>query len=158
MMTDTAFAKTYPRRFVPAIADMGEWAQIEPLFDALDLQPLDTVKQLEQWLLDSSELSACISEESSRRHVAMTCQTDDPVKERAYLYFIEEIGPRCKPRWHRLREKYAASPARAQLPKSRYTVYDRSMVNAVQIYREENVPLQTEDDKLDQQYQKLCGA
>ncbi len=148
----------YPRRFVPAAADMGDWSQIEPLFVELEQRPLETAGQLEQWLLDISELSACISEESTKRHVAMTCATDDPEREKAFLYFVEEITPRCKPRWQRLRERYVASPARARLPRPRYTVFDRSTVAAVEIFREENVPLQVEEDKLDQQYQKVCGA
>ena len=154
----SALNRTYPRHFVPAAAEMGDWQQIEPLFDALDRRPVETLEQLQSWLLDASELAACISEEASQRHVAMTCQTDDPVKEKAYLDFIEEIAPRCKPRWHRLHEKYVASPARGKLPKERYRVYDRSAAAAVEIFREQNVPLQTEDDKLDQQYQKICGA
>ncbi len=148
----------YRRRFVPAGADMGDWSQIEPLFDALEQRPVEDVRQLDAWLLDCSELAACISEESSKRYVAMTCQTDDPAKEQAYLHFIEEIAPRCKPRWHRLRVKYVQSPARSALPQPRYFVYDRSTVSSVELFREENVPLQTEDEKLDQQYQKICGA
>ncbi len=150
--------KSYPRRFVPAGADMGDWSQIEPLFDALDGRDVDTLERLEAWLLDMSELSACISEESTRRNVDMTRQTDDPAREKAYLFYIEEISPRCKPRWQRLREKYVASPARAKLPMPRYFVYDRATVAAVELFRDENIPLQTEDDKLDQQYQKVCAA
>lgn len=148
----------YPRRFVPAGADMGDWARIEPLFDRLDAAPIDTREQLEQWLLDISELSACLAEERTRRYVAMTCQTDDAEKEKAYLHLIEEIVPKCEPRWHRLKERFTASPARGDLPRERYHVFDRGMANAVELFREENVPLQTQDAKLDQQYQKRCGA
>lgn len=148
----------YPRRFVPADADMGDWARIEPLFDALDRRPIDTREQMEAWLLEISELSACLSEEGSKRYVAMTCQTDDPAREAAHLQFIEEIQPKCKPRWHRLRERYVQVPARGQLPMPRYAVYDRGTVAAVELFREENVDLQTEEAKLDQQYQKICGA
>jgi len=149
---------SYPRQFVPAGADMGDWSQIEPLFNELERRPLDTREQLEAWLLDVSELASCISEEGSKRYVAMTCQTDDPEREKAHLHFIEEIQPKCKPRWHRLRQRYVASPARRELPQDRYGVYDRSTVAAVEIFREENVPLQTEEEKLDQRYQKICGA
>ena len=53
---------TYPRRFVPADADMGDWGRIEPLFDQLDAAPIETVEPLEQWLGDLSELAACLSE------------------------------------------------------------------------------------------------
>ncbi len=148
----------YERHFVPRGADMGDWAQLEPLFDKLEQRSLNNTDDLQQWLLDTSELSACISEESSKRHVAMTCATDDPQKEQAYLYFVEEITPKCKPRWQTLRERYVASPARSKLPQPRFTVYDRSTTAAVEIFREENVPLQVEEDKLDQQYQKICGG
>src|SRR5262245_16454229 len=120
---------------------MGDWQQIEPLFDQLDRHPLESMDHLQQWLLDASELSACISEESSKRHVNMTCATDDPEKEKAYLYFVEEITPKCKPRWQKLRERYVASPARSRLPQPRFKVYDRSTVAAVEIFRQENVPL-----------------
>jgi len=148
----------YPRQFVPVNADMGDWSQIEPLFDQLDARPIDTTDQLERWLLDSSELGACISEESSKRYVAMTCQTDDPQREQAYLEFIENIIPKCKLCWHRLSKRYVQSSARAQLDLKRYAVHDRSTVNAVELFREENVPLQTEDAKLAQQHQKVDGA
>ncbi|UCD28673.1 MAG: M3 family oligoendopeptidase [Planctomycetota bacterium] len=150
--------KFYPRQFVPVDAEMGEWDQIAPLFSSLDTRSIDTVKQLEQWLLDLSELNACIYEELSKRYVAMTRHTDDQDKEKAYLFFIEHILPQCKVKWQKLRERYVASAARKKLPPVRYMVYDRSTVNAVGIFREKNIPLQTEDDKLDQKYKKLCGA
>jgi oligoendopeptidase F len=150
--------KTYPRQFVPVNGDMGDWNQIEPLFDALEDRTIDSAADLEQWLLDGSELAACISQESSRRYTQMTCATDNPEKEKAYLDFVENIAPKCKPRWHRLNQKYVASPAREQLPQPRYQVYDRSTRAAVELFRDENVPLQTEDDRLAQHYQKLCGA
>ncbi len=151
-------AKDYPRTFVPESADMGRWEDIEPLFDELDVRAIETPERIERWVLDQGELAACISEEGSKRHVAMTCQTDDAERERAYLFFVEQISPRCKPRWQRLRERYVAAAARAGLPKARYEVYDRSEATAVRIFRQENVPLQTEEDKLQQQYQKTCGA
>ncbi len=155
---DSVAERTYPRRFVPATADMGQWGQIEPMFEVLDARPLETAEQLEQWILDGGELAACLSEEYHKRYVAMTCQTNDPAREQAYLHFIEEIQPRCKPRWHRLNERYVACPLRRQLLRQRYEVYDRSTVTAVELFRDENVALQTEEAKLDQQYQKICGA
>jgi hypothetical protein len=48
------------------------------------------------------------------------------------------------------------SPARDSLPRPRYFVYDRSTVNQVEIFREENIPLITETIKLSQKYQVIC--
>jgi oligoendopeptidase F len=149
--------RTFPRRFVPAEADMGDWAHIEPLFrQLLDAQP-SSPEALERWLEDVSELHSVLDEERARRYVAMTCQTDDPEREQAFLFYIEHIAPKVKPLAHALDEAYLRSPHRAALP-SRYRHLDRLIENRVALFRPENVPLETEEAKLKQQYQKITGA
>jgi oligoendopeptidase F len=148
------------RRFVPARINLGEWKEIQPLFDRLEQQAgeLKSVADLERWILDWSELSAAIDEESSRRHIAMTCHTEDAGIEKAYLHFIEHVEPELKPRQHRLCELYLRHPLRSQLPQPRYQVFDRDTALRVELFRQENVPLETEESKLGQQYQKLSGS
>ncbi len=147
----------FPRRFVPPDADAGDWAQVEPLFRRLlDARP-DSPQALERWLEDESELFSVIEEERARRYVAMTCQTDDLERERAFLYFIEEIVPRLKPMAHALNEAFLHSPHRTALP-ARYTVLDRLIENQVAMFRPENIPLQTAEAKLKQQFQKIAAA
>ena len=148
---------TFPRRFVPAGADAGDWAQIEPLFRRLLDQVPDSPAALERWLEDVSELKAALGEERTRRYVAMTCQTDDPDRERAYLDFVEQIIPKLKPMAHALDEAYLHSPHRRMLP-ARYALFDRLAANRVALFRPENVSLETEETKLKQQYQKITGA
>src|SRR5947207_13065067 len=89
-----------PRRFVPDQIDLSDWPQIATLFDRLETRAKDcqSPDELQQWLVDWSELSAVLDEESTRRYIAMTCHTDDPQAERAYLDFIEKIEPEMKPR------------------------------------------------------------
>lgn len=150
--------KTYPRAFVPKDANMGEMAAIEPLLHELLQREIDSPAALEKWLLDASELSACLEEESRRRYVAMTRKTDDPEIERAYLRFVREIQPRLKPFWFAFQQRFVASPHRAALPRERYFVYGRDLENDVSLFREENVPLQTQETELQQRYQKLAGG
>src|SRR6185369_14205523 len=57
-----------------------------------------------------------------------------------------------------LQQIFVAQPLRAQLPKLRYEVFERDMKVAVELFRAENVPLETEEAKLSQQYQKLAGS
>ncbi len=154
----TRLPREYPRRFVPQTLDLGKWSAIEPIFDELDQRPITTRESLEEWLLDQSELASTVHEEGSIRYIRMTCQTDNPDYEKAYLHFVEEIEPRIKPRFQRLRERYLKNPARSKLPQTRYALLDKKTQNAVEIFRQKNVPLETEDDKLGQQYQKICGA
>src|SRR5687768_10038774 len=149
-----------PRRFVPTDADLGNWSEIEPLFNQLEerVRKLTSAADLEGWLLDWSELSAALDEESSKRYIAMTCHTDNAEAEKAYLNFVELIEPAVKPRQFTLEQLYLAQPARQQLSKHRYEVFDKHTQVHVELFREENVPLETEEAKLSQQYQKLSGS
>ena len=149
-----------PRRFVPINADLGDWSQIEPLFNTLEerIRKHTSARDLESWLLDWSELSAALDEESSKRYIAMTCHTDNPEAEKAYLNFVEQIEPALKPRQFTLEQLYLEQPARQQLSRERYEVFDRHTEVHVELFREENVPLETEEAKLSQQYQKLSGS
>jgi len=172
-----------PRSFLPPAMDLGDWPQVAPLFDQLERQgaAADDGRKFERWLLDWSELSAALDEEAARRNIAMTCHTDNAEAERAYLHFVEEVEPQLKPRQFALEQLYVAHPCRAELlnirrdelhesptenngtrgarpSEARYYVFDRDVANHVQLFRPENVALETEEAKLGQQYQKLIGA
>ena len=149
-----------PRKFVPQNADLGDWPKIAPLFDQLEQHApkVKTAAELEAWLLDWSELNAALDEESSRRYIAMTCHTDNADAEKAYLHFVENVDPQLKPRQFTLEQLYAAHPLREKLSRERFDVFDRDVKNHVELFRQENVPLETEEAKLSQQYQKLSGS
>ena len=149
-----------PREFVPKKLDLGNWDEVKPLFDQLEERAArcKTATDLEKWLLHYGELNAAIDEESSRRYIAMTCFTDDSELEKDYLHFIESVEPELKPRQQRLAEIYLAHPVRQLLPKARYEVFNRDTTLRVELFRQENVALETEEAKLGQQYQKLSGS
>jgi len=149
-----------PRSFVPQNLDLGDWPQVAPLFDRLEAQAaqIKSVAGLEKWLLDWSELNAALDEEASRRYIAMTCHTDNADAEKAYLHFVEQVEPRLKPRQFALEQVYVAHPQTSHLPKARFEVFNRDVKNHVDIFRAENVALETAEAKLCQQYQKLVGA
>ena len=112
------------RTFVPQTLDLGDWPQIAPLFDRLETRAAQcqSTADLERWLLDWSELTAALDEESSRRYIAMTCHTDNAEAEKAYLHFVENVEPQLKPRQFALEKIYypsgASGTARSERPTS----------------------------------------
>ncbi|MBI2900460.1 MAG: M3 family oligoendopeptidase [Planctomycetes bacterium] len=134
--------------------DAGDWTAVEPRFDALERDP---AKDLKSWLARFSDLAAALAEEENRRYVAMTCHTDDPEKEKAHLFFQTEILPKCKPRWQALKKKLVGHPKRKGLP-AIYRVFLQHTKNEIEIFRDENVPIEAKEAELQQQYQKVCGA
>jgi len=149
-----------PRTFVSADVDWGDWSQIAPLYDQLEARAAEckTPADLEQWLIDWGELSAALDQDGSLRHIAMTCHTDDEATEKAYLHFVERIQPETKPREFKLAQIFIAHPLRRKLPKERYEIFDRNTALQVELFRPENVALETGEAKLGQQYQKLSGS
>ena len=149
-----------PRTFIPPDLDLGDWPRIAPWFDQLEARAAQaaTPAAFAQWLLDWSELNAALDEESVRRNIAMTCHTDNADAEKAYLHFVENVEPQLKARQFALEQIYVAHPQRPRLPAGRYGVFDRDLNNHVTLFRAENIPLETEEARLGQQFQKLSGA
>jgi oligoendopeptidase F len=145
------------RQFVPTQLDVADFSQIEPLYRALLDRNIDSTGELEKWLKDFSELTSAIDEHGSRRYIEKSCHTDDKEIEKAYLHFVENVEPKIKPLHFALQKKFLASPARGQLDRRRYFVLDRKWETDVALFRDENVPLETEVTKLNNEYDKTMG-
>lgn len=158
MLDLTKLPLEFPRRFLAPDGEAGDVAFIERALEELDRRPLDTAQDLESLLLDLSELIAVVEEEGSLRYIRMTSDTTHEEHEKAYLHFVEHVEPMLKPRVFALRKRIVASPARTELDAARYGLLLRKLDNAVALFREENVPLETEDERLAQRYQKTAGA
>src|SRR6267378_2341033 len=150
--------REYPRQFLPSKIDLTDPSRLKELFDDLQNRPVHSRSDLEKWLKDESELASALAEEQSIRYARMTCQTDDPAREKDYLLFIENVEPEAKRGFSQLDRKYLDTPARKSLPHEEYYVLDRKMVNNVALFREENVEIEKEETKLAQSFQKTTGA
>ncbi len=149
-----------PRRHVPSGLDLTALPALSACFDELAERPLPNgdLWALEQWLLDWSELESLISEEQTLREVAVTCHTDDPALEAAYLDLVDRVAPHCKPLRDRLARRLVAHPDAAALAPDRHACLLRSLANQVDLFREAVVPLEAIEQRLCAEHQKLRGA
>ena len=146
----------YPRHYVPASIDLGDWEAQKILWEELKDRPLPDAAALTQWIRDWNELSDAVGEESSRRYIDMTCYTQDKEKEAAYLHFVEKIEPELAPLGDALNRKLIAHPATSSLPAD-HEKWLHSVRTGIELFREENIPLYTEVAKHSQTYQKIQG-
>ena len=149
-----------PRQFVPSNINIGNWTTLEPLFKQLEeqIKTASSAEKLELFILNWEELSAAVSEEGSKRYIAMTCQTEDKDAEKAYLDFVEKIEPEEKKYNFLLAKKLIQHPNLKELKNQRYEVFIRDTALQVELFRSENVSLETKTAKLGQQYQKTIGG
>jgi oligoendopeptidase F len=150
-------ANAHPRQFVPADLDPSRFPQIETLFQRLLDRRIDNVDQLSRWLADSSELASIIDEYGARRYIDKSCHTDDEAVKQRFMQFVEEIEPGIKPLAFALQRKYLDSPARTQLDPKRFETLDRRWRAEVEIFREANIPIDTEITKKVTEYDEING-
>lgn len=144
--------------FVPADIDATNWDNLQPYYQQLLDREFKCSGCLEQFLLDRSELDAAASEAGSNLYITMTCNTEDKNAKDAFLSFVENVEPELKKLGFELNKKVVSSQHIDSLDKDRFGVLIRDWCADVEIFRDENVPLQTEDTKLGQEYAELCGA
>jgi oligoendopeptidase F len=147
-----------PTDFVPAQLDAARFENLEPLFKALLDRPVRSATELEKWLLDRSELSAACSEGRANLYITMTCDTDDKAAQEAYGAYIEHVAPRLTPLFFELDKRLVELAKKYPIDPQRYGVLLRASQADVELFREENVPLETELAKLGQKYDQIAGA
>lgn len=129
------------------------WDTIAGWYDDLARAPLDAAS-LEPWLATWSRLDELVTEAASLAMIAYTCDTGDAAKEAAHLRFSTDILPRLEEKEVALaRRLVAVGSDRDDLQ----TVI-RRFRTAIEIFREANVPLVAEAEKLAARYQQVTGG
>jgi oligoendopeptidase F len=143
--------------FIPANLDATSWSAIEPYFQSLQNRSITSAAELEQWLIDRGELEAACSESRAMLYINMTCFTERADYQQAFEKYVSEVPPRLKPVSFALDQRYIQLAAQFPLPTDRYLVLDRSTRVDVELFRPENVPIETELDLLSQQFDQIAG-
>jgi oligoendopeptidase F len=156
-MAYSADIKKVDRHFLPKDFVVTDWNSLEPYFKNLQEREITSVKDLEQWLKDSSELEAIVSEDACWRQIKMTCDTENKALEEAFTYFVMEIQPKIQPYADQLNRKLINSPFTKELDQQKYFTYLRSVKKSIDLFREANIPLQAELGVMQQQYGVIAG-
>lgn len=131
----------------------SDWPAIEPQYQELIAHPVNETNAA-GWLADWTKLSEQLHEAYSRLYVANTLDTTDEAAESRYQTFLEEIFPRSQVMQQRLKQRLLDSglePAGMAVPL-------RKMQTEASLFREANLPLMTQDQKLGMAYNKIIGA
>ena len=149
--------KPVERTFLPKNFIITTWENVEPYFIKLLELRIDSKADLEQWLKHSSELEAIISEDACWRQVRMTCDTENKELEEAFNYFYMEVAPKMQPYADRLNKKLVASTFINELDAEKYFTYLRSIKKSIELFREENIPINAELNVMQQQFGQIAG-
>ena len=129
-----------------------DWKQIEPFFHELEISRLDD-EHAEAWLSSWTRLSNLIEETYARLYVATTVDTNDAGSEERFQAFLDQILPQARASEQKLKEKLLKSgvkPAGFEIPL-------RNMQTEADIFQEENLPLLSEEQRLNTRYDRIIG-
>lgn len=129
------------------------WTDIEPCYRDLAEQPLDA-GNVAQWLADLTALEERIGELNARLSIATSQNTADKEAEERFRNFLDNIYPQVEAAKQILRAKLLASglePAGFDLPLEKMRVL-------ADLFRESNLPLLTEEQKLSLEFDRIAGA
>ncbi len=157
MLDPTADIQKQERRFLPKNFTITTWQELEPWFRNLENRDIRSKDDLEQWLKDSSEVEAVVSEDACWRQIRMTCDTENKSLTGAFNYFYTEIQPQIQPYADRLNKKLIGSPYTQELDQEKFFTYLRTVRTNISLFREENTQLFAELNVMQQQYGAIAG-
>lgn len=154
-----ASVKEFPRNFLPEKIDLTNWIQVEPYYQNLLKQEINSTKALEKWLLDWSELDACLLEELMRFTKSSSSNSSELNMQRQYHTFIDASPDKVWLCEQNLRSKYLDCPYRSLLDAKRYVMLNRSIViNQKFSKNDKTIVLMSEDYSLRQEYDKISSG
>jgi oligoendopeptidase F len=156
-MNYTANISAPQRHFLPGGFSVTDWKSLEPYFKDLLERKIDSRPDLEKWLQDSSELEAIVSEDANWRQIRMTCDTENKELENAFTYFVMEIQPHVQSYADKLNRKLIENPFTKELDHDKYFTYLRNIKKNIELFREENISLNSELSVMAQQYGVIAG-
>ncbi len=132
------------------------WETYQPYYD--DLLSRDLAEEnLRFWLRDWSRLTALVWEAGAVIHINKTLDTADKMAEQAFFNFVDDVQPNASVADQALKERFLAmEPEQYDLADLALAI--RDMRNEADLFREENVPLETKLAKQGNEYDKITGA
>jgi oligoendopeptidase F len=127
------------------------------LFEKLEQREISNAQDLRKWILDWSKLSSILAEESARRYVAMTCDTTNKLAAEAYEFFVSNIDPVISEKDEKLQKKLIGHKNLNDL-EPEFGNWFKAVRTDLELFREENIPLETQLNLEIQKYQKITGA
>ena len=153
-----AEGKTAIRTYVSPKLKVEGWDDVAHHFEELLYRKIAKADDLRTWLLNYSELEAVISEESAWRYIRMTLDTRDKEASERYQHFVSDVLPKVEQWTDKLNQRLIADPFIGQIDGEGFPVMFRGIKGQLEIFREENVPLQAELRSMGQEYSTAIGA
>lgn len=141
-----------PRIYFPEDLDVTKWENVEKELKKLEGEKINSADKLIKFMEKIGELSDILDEEIAWRYITMTRFADKEEHAKAYNEFYANIISKVKPYNFKFNKKFYDSPYRKDLPEEKYGLLNKIISNEIELFREENIPLQVKEKELANKY------
>ena len=146
------------RIFVADNLEINSWDDVKPYFDQLLEEDFSSLEEYKLWLKKNSELEAVLEENLAWRYIKMTCDTTDKAAAESYSTFIQEINPHISEASNKINQKINSSTFNSSLTDKAHQIFLKKVATAIKLFRQENIPLNSEAQTLAQEYSGIIGG
>ncbi|WP_416149119.1 M3 family oligoendopeptidase [Salipaludibacillus sp. HK11] len=144
--------------FYQAKLDFQKPELIETFFQDLVNEPITSVAQLEDWLIRQSDLFDAIEEGLTGHYIDFQSQSDSTSAKQTFEHDQQVIEPLIKKYDALLDDKFLSSPFIEKLDPDEFHQFIKSKKNAKALFREDNIELEVEEDRLSTSYFEHTGG
>ncbi len=134
-----------------------KWSDLQVHFEELLKRSLEHYNDYLQFIYNWNALLTSISEEGGWRYIYMTRHTADENLKNKYLYFVTQIEPHLQLIQNQLNHKTFEAPFFKSLSSDYFSVFKKNIQKDIKLFRNENVPLLTKIQEVQQQYAEITG-
>jgi oligoendopeptidase F len=145
------------RKYLPENLIIEDWQSVQTYFEELLNREIKSVKALKLWLKDRSELESVLQEDMAWRYIKMNCNTQDETLSKHFEVFVTKIEPKISEIDFELNKKLYNNKYINELTDSGYDLYFRLVKNKIDLFRPENIPIQAELQKEEQEYGRIAS-
>lgn len=135
--------------------NVADWSTVQPHVDALLAAPLDEAA-VDGWLRQWNALAETLAEAEAQIYRDVTENTADAAAEQRFKHFVSEIEPQSQIAEQALKQRLLA--VEGYQPGEDTALLLRRFRSEAELFRAENVPLESELALLGNQYNKIVGG
>jgi len=148
--------RTYKRNFLRKNDDVGDPGVIRSIYKRLMGLDISSGEDADKWITAWSEMNSAEHEVMTKAYFATTKDTRDEKAEKELTRLADEVVPLALKLDEDAKKRFVKLPEE-WLPEDLSIMRERQKW-AIEIYREENLPLITKDIKLEKDFNKITGA
>ncbi|MFK7757716.1 MAG: M3 family oligoendopeptidase [Flavobacteriales bacterium] len=146
------------REFLPTDFDITKWETLEPVYLDLKEREFASFDEFKTWLSHWNELESALEEEYAWSYIRMTIDTSNEAHSKRYNHLVTQISPKISPLTNELNKKLNESEFKDELKGKEFEIWFKNVKNAIDLFREENIKINSEISVYTQKYGALTGG